>query len=224
MLLPLTNFALLALFAALCWSQSDSTKPATYVLEPVTISNVVYPPQAREQKTQGRVVAMMLVSENGDVENVRVFKADAVLSQAGEEAMRRWKFKPVMKNGTPIPVIATATFNFVLGKEDEVTPEVQPATDFPQYVRVSKTVMQGLILSKVSPMYPLFAKANNIHGTVILAMVIGKDGRITDVQVTSGDAELAPAAIDAVRQWRYRPYQLLGRAVEVQTTAQVNFH
>jgi TonB family protein len=223
MLPRLTNAALvLALLAAFCWSQSDSTKPTTYALEPVKTSSAVYP--SREQKTQGRVVAMMLVSENGDVENVQVFKADAVLSQAAEEAIRRWKFKPVTKDGEAIPVIAKVTFDFVPGNEGEgITPEVAPATDFPQHVRVSDTVMQGLLLSKVSAVYPTAAKAKHIQGAVTLAMVIRKDGTVTDVQVVSGPAELAPAATDAVRQWRYRPYQLLGRPVEIQTTAQINF-
>jgi TonB family protein len=168
---------------------------------------------------------MMLVSEAGDVENVQVFKADAMLSKAAEETIREWKFKPVAKNGTTVPVIAKVTFNFVLGNEDQqgITPELAPATDFPRHVRVSETVMQGLLLSKVSPEYPAAAKANHVQGVVTLAVVIRKDGTITDVQVVSGPAELTAAAIDAVRQWRYRPYQLLGRPVEIETTAQFNF-
>jgi len=226
MVLRLTNAPLLlALLTAFCWSQSDSTKPTTYPLEPVKISNAIYPLQAREQKIQGRVVAMMLVSETGDVENVQVFKADAMLSQAAEETIRQWKFKPVTKDGKAVPVIAKVTFNFVLGNEDQqgVAPDVAPATDFPQHVRVSETVMQGLLLSKVSPEYPAAAKANHVQGVVTLAMVIRKDGTITDVQVVSGPPELTAAAVDAARQWRYRPYQLLGRPVEIQTTAQFNF-
>jgi TonB family protein len=189
------------------------------------MSNAIYPLQAREQRIQGRVVAMMLVSEAGDVENVQVFKADAMLSKAAEETIRQWKFKPVTNNGTTVPVIAKVTFNFVLGNEDQqgITPEVAPATDFPQHVRVSETVMQGLLLSKVSPEYPAAAKANHVQGVVTLAVVIRKDGTITDVQVVSGPAELTAAAVDAVRQWRYRPYQLLGRPVEIQTTTQFNF-
>lgn len=216
---------MLALLSGFGWSQSDSAKPTTYTLEPIKTSNAIYPLQAREQKTQGRVVAMMLVSEAGDVENVQVFKADAILSKAAEETIRGWKYKPVTKNGTAIPVIAKVTFNFVLGNEDQqgITPEVAPATDFPQHVRVSETVMQGLLLSKVSPEYPAAAKANHVQGTVTLAMAIRKDGTVTDVQIVSGPAELAPAAVDAVRQWRFRPYQLLGRPVEIQTTAQFNF-
>lgn len=226
MLLRLKNVALmLAVLSCFSWSQSDSTKPTTYPLEPVKISNAIYPLQAREEKIQGRVVGMMLVSENGDIENVQIFKADAMLSQAVEETIRQWKFKPVTKDGAAIPVIAKVTFNFALATEDQhgITPEVAPATDFPQHVRVSSTVMEGLALSRVSPVYPTAARANHIQGVVALAIVIGKEGTVKDVQVVSGPPELAPAAVDAVRQWRYRPYQLLGRPVEVQATAQVNF-
>jgi TonB family protein len=226
MLFRMTNIVVIVvLLAGFSWSQSESTKPTTYTLETVKVSNAIYPLQARQQKIQGRVVAMMLVSETGEVENVQVFKADAILSQAVEETIRHWEFKPVTKNGTAVPVIAKVTFNFVLGNEDQqgVTPDVAPATDFPQHVRVSETVMQGLVVSKVNPEYPAAAKANNVHGVVTLAMVIRKDGTVTDVQVVSGPAELTAAAVDAAGQWRYRPYQLLGRPVEIQTTAQFNF-
>ena len=124
---------MLVLLSGLSWSQSDSAKPIPYTLEPIKISNAIYPLQAREQKTQGRVIAMMLVSENGDVENVQVFKADAMLSQAAEETIRQWKFKPVTKDGKAVPVIAKVTFNFALGNEDQqgIAPDVAPATDFP---------------------------------------------------------------------------------------------
>jgi len=216
---------MLAVLAGFSWSQLESTKPTTYTLEPVKMSNAIYPLQAREQKIQGQVVASMLVSETGDVENVRVFKADAILSQAVEETIRQWKFKPVTKNGSAVPVIAKVTFNFVLGNEapQGITPDVAPANDFPQHVRVSSTVIEGLLVSKISPEYPAAAKAHHVQGVVTLAMVIGKDGMVTDVQVESGPPELTAAAVDAVRQWRYRPYQLMGRPVEIQTTAQLNF-
>lgn len=215
---------LLVLLTALGWSQSDSAKPITYTLEPIKISNAIYPSQAREQKTQGRVIAVMLVSETGDVENVDVFKADAILSQAAKDTIREWKFKPVAKDGTAVPVIAKVTFNFVLGNEEQqsIVPQVDPATDFPQHVRVSETVMRGLVLSKVSPEYPPAAKANHVQGVVILAITIRKDGT-SDVQILSGPAELTAAAVDAARQWQYRPYQFMGRPVEVQTTSQFIF-
>ena len=226
MLFRMTHAVLiLALLAGFSWSQSDSAKAATYTLEPVKMSTATYPVQAREQKVQGRVVAMMLVSETGDVENVQVFKADSMLSQAAEETIKQWKFKPVTRDGAGVPVIARVTFNFVLGNQDQqgVTPELAPATDFPQYVRVSATVMEGLLVRKVSPEYPAAAKANHIHGVVMLAVVIGKDGSVSHIQVVSGPTELTSAAIAAMQQWRWRPYHLLGRPVEIQTTAQFNF-
>jgi TonB family protein len=221
----MTNGSLmLALLTGLSLSQSGSTKPTTYTLEPTKVSNAIYSSNARKHRIQGRVVAMMLVSETGDVENVEVFKADAILSQAVQEVIRDWKFKPVTKDGSAVPVIAKATFNFVLGNEgQQVAPEIAPATDFPQHIRVSEGVMQGLVLSKVSPEYPPPAKANHVKGAVTLSMVIRKDGTVTDVEVESGPAELTAAAVDALRQWRYRPYQFMGRPVEIQTMAQFNF-
>lgn len=138
--------------------------------------------------------------------------------------MKQWKFKPVTKDGAAIPVIAKVTFNFVPDESQQgIAPEVAPATDFPQHVRVSETVLAGLLVSKVNPEYPDAAKAHHVHGVVTLEIVIGKDGGVTDVQVESGPPELTAASINAVRQWRYRPYQLMGRPVEVQTTAQINF-
>ena len=57
----------------------------------------------------------------------------------------------------------------------------------------------------------------------LLQATISKDGRISDLKVISGPKELAPAAVGAVQQWRYRPYFLMGEPVEVLTTVQVNF-
>ncbi len=216
---------ILVLFSPLIRSQSAPPQPTTSTLEAVKISNAVYPSQAREQKIQGRVVATMLVSESGDVETVKVFKADEILSQSAAETIKQWKFKPVTRNGTAVPVVAKVTFDFVLDNEGQqgIAPDVAPATDFPQHVRVSETVMQGFIVRKVSPEYPASARANNVHGAVTLSVVIRKDGTVGEVQVVSGPAELTAAAVDAARQWQYRPYQLLGRAVEIETTLQFIF-
>lgn len=217
-------FPMFVLLSVQCWSQLNSTKSATYVLEPLTVSNAVYPLQAQEQKIQGRVIALMRVSETGDVEDVDVFKVDPVLAQAAKRAIQGWKFKPVTKDGKAISVGAKVTLDFVPGTEDKgVRPAIEPATEFPEYVRVSQGVSQELLLTKVTPVYPAAAKANHVQGAVALVLLVGKDGTVTDVQLQSGPPELASAAMDAVRQWRYRPYQLLGRAVQVQTTVLVNF-
>ena len=95
--------------------------------------------------------------------------------------------------------------------------------ELPQRVRVSNGVSQGLIVKKVQPKYPKKARKKRIQGTVVLQVVISKAGDIKTVELVSGDPLLAPAAIDAVKQWKYKPFLLEGNPVEVNTEIRVNF-
>lgn len=90
-------------------------------------------------------------------------------------------------------------------------------------VRVSQGVSEGLLTHKVQPQYPALAKAAHIQGTVVLHAVIGKDGKVQNLQVVSGHPMLTAAAIGAVKQWRYKPYMLNGQPVEIDTNITVNF-
>src|SRR5947208_269610 len=92
-----------------------------------------------------------------------------------------------------------------------------------QRVRVSQGVTQGMVLHKVQPTYPPLARTARVQGSVLLAAVIGKDGTIQNLHVISGHPLLTQAALEAVRQWRYRPYILNGEPVEVDTQVTVNF-
>jgi TonB family protein len=93
----------------------------------------------------------------------------------------------------------------------------------PMRVRVSQSVTQGMLISKVSPIYPADAKAARIQGSVVIGVTIGKDGNIQSEHLVSGHPLLAPAAMDAVKQWKYRPYMMNGNPVEVDTQITVNF-
>ena len=90
-------------------------------------------------------------------------------------------------------------------------------------VKVSQGVSQGLVLKKVAPDYPAQARQLRIEGTVQLEATIAKDGSVKNLKVASGHPILARAAIDAVKQWKYRPYLLNGQAVEIDTQIAVNF-
>ena len=92
-----------------------------------------------------------------------------------------------------------------------------------QRVRVSQGVTQGMVLHKVQPTYPPLARTARVQGSVLLAAVIGKDGTIQNLHVISGHPLLTQAALEAVRQRRYRPYILNGEPVEVDTQVTVNF-
>jgi|GEM_PF-3115401 len=93
----------------------------------------------------------------------------------------------------------------------------------PQQIQVPSGTSQGLLIYKVAPTYPPVAREARVQGTVVLQAVIGKDGTIQDLSVISGHPMLIPAAMDAVKQWRYKPYVLNGEPVLVQTTINVNF-
>ena len=84
-------------------------------------------------------------------------------------------------------------------------------------------MLEGNLVHRVSPEYPQLARQARIQGTVVLRAIISRDGRIENLQVLNGHPMLVQAAIDAVRQWRYRPYILNDQAVEVETQITVNF-
>lgn len=112
----------------------------------------------------------------------------------------------------------------VMGSIIGSTPTAIPKVATPQRVRVSAGVTQGLKIKNVNPVYPQMAKIARVQGPVVLAAVIGKDGSIQNLHVLSTASPLLnQAAIDAVREWRYRPYILNGEPVEVDTQITVNF-
>jgi len=88
---------------------------------------------------------------------------------------------------------------------------------------MSEGVMEAALLNKVQPLYPAAARLMHMSGTVRLQAIIGKDGRVRDVEVLSGNPVLAQAALAAVREWRYRPTELNHEIVEVETEITVNF-
>jgi len=87
----------------------------------------------------------------------------------------------------------------------------------------TSTILQGMLIRKVEPKYPTLAMQARIQGPVVLAAVISKAGTIDNLRLISGHPMLVPAALDAVSQWRYRPYILNGDVIEVETQITVNF-
>ena len=90
-------------------------------------------------------------------------------------------------------------------------------------MRVRGDLMQDMIREKVNPTYPDAARKARIQGKVILATTISKEGDVENIVLKSGHPLLAPAAIEAVKQWKYKPYILNGKPVAVETRVEVNF-
>jgi protein TonB len=93
----------------------------------------------------------------------------------------------------------------------------------PKRVRISQGITKGLLIQKIEPKYPPLALAAHIWGQIVLKAIISKQGEIKELQLVSGHPMLVPAAIEAVTQWRYRPYLLNGEPVEVESTVTVTF-
>ncbi|HET6176541.1 MAG TPA: energy transducer TonB [Candidatus Sulfotelmatobacter sp.] len=101
------------------------------------------------------------------------------------------------------------------------TPAPPPVAKVPQF-RTS-TILEGNLIRRVQPVYPPIARTARIQGPVILVAVISKAGTIENLRALSGHPMLVPAAVDAVSQWRYRPYILNNEPIEVETQITVNF-
>ncbi|MGA2197074.1 MAG: TonB family protein [Bryobacteraceae bacterium] len=93
----------------------------------------------------------------------------------------------------------------------------------PQRIKVGGNVQAVMVLTKVTPVYPQLAKSARVEGVVHLAVIIAKDGTVQEIRSLDGPALLIQSAMDAVKQWVYRPTLLNGQPVQVETTVDINF-
>jgi TonB family protein len=243
--------ALLVLITCTVVASSQVTparaRVSSTVMQDLLVTKVppTYPPMARQARIQGTVILQVQLNKSGDVENIQLVSGHPVLAPAAVEAVKQWKYKPYLLNGEPIAVETTVTVNFTLADKapDEGVvgdipggfPPNEPggiapstATDaphlaVPQRIRVSSGVAQRLLVTKVPPQYPQEAKDQHIQGLVVMKVIIDKEGNVANVELISGHPLLAPPAIDAVKQWKYKPFLLNQVPLEVNTQVQVNF-
>lgn len=102
-------------------------------------------------------------------------------------------------------------------------PVALPSIAVPPRAKVSEGVTKGLLIREVQPNYPPLARQARISGKVQIEAVIAKDGTIENLHVIAGHPMLVQSALEAVRQWRYKPYFLNGTPVEVETQITVVF-
>jgi protein TonB len=90
-------------------------------------------------------------------------------------------------------------------------------------IAVSEEAARALLVHTVDPIYPPEGSAQNLHGTVVLQALIGRDGSVQDLKIVRGNFILSRAAIAAVKQWQFQPYSVNGHAAATQTVITVNF-
>lgn len=179
-----------------------------------------YPPDAMRAGIDGSVEIEVTIGDEGKVTHARVIRsANPALDAPALEAARQWLFsKP-----TEGSVVRTIELTFALRR---TAPVLNPGHHFEiesDAVRVGSSIRTPVKIRHVSPEYPAIARSAEVSGMVIAEVLIGRDGLVTDARILRSIPLLDQAALDAVRQWEFRPTLLNGTPVPVIMTVTVNF-
>jgi TonB family protein len=107
------------------------------------------------------------------------------------------------------------------GRTTRNTAATRSGTSLP--VVIAEDVATASLLQRVEPEYPRAAREKRVQGSVILNVIVGKDGSVEQLIPVTGDSELAPAAAAAVRQWRFKPLVRNGKPIEFESPITLNF-
>lgn len=175
----------------------------------------VYPEEARKAGIEGVVILEARTDIYGRVRDVMVLRSIPALNRAAIDAVRQWVYEPLVIEGKPREAVFTTTVRFSLngekkagGKQEaaETTGEVKPK-----------------VIRKVEPVYPEAARKSGIQGIVLLEAKIDEKGDVVAVKVMKSIPELDQAAIDALKQWKYEPVIVEGKAVGIVFTVTIRF-
>lgn len=173
-----------------------------------------------EMRLHGTVVLKAVISKGGAIESLETVSGHPMLVPAALDAVKQWRYRPYEVNGIRVRVETTVRVVFAEASDagsETSTPRLEsPAS-------VTEEDMRGRLVHRVFPVYPPLARQARIQGTVVLRIVVNQLGEVRDLQLVSGHPMLAPAAVDAVKKWRYVPYESDGKAVEMQTEVRVIF-
>ena len=189
----------------------------------------------------------IVVIAQGDLEQNKIegyllvdYDTEAILSEPVLQNLNltslAWRFKippvptrpyepePVQAPVQPVPVPGRHEVVVATIAPTEAEPiEQPPAEKPPARIQIPPDVIAAAIISRTSPQYPPRARAAHVHGDVVLHAVIDKEGKVSGIQVLSGDDLLVQAAVDAVLQWRYKPILIESEPTEVDTTITITF-
>jgi periplasmic protein TonB len=169
--------------------------PSPVTLPRLFVAPTVIPPSVAKVDDRGRVFEEVAIGNVGQRNGV----LDSLMPTSS------------IGNAAPPPPVA---------KPAEAKPAAPPA---PKSVSVASTLQASKLIHQVKPLYPDIAKRTGVQGNVRLHAIIAQDGSVQRLQVVSGHPVLVPAAVEAVKQWRYSPTLLGGNPVEVVTQVDVNF-
>ena len=197
----------------------DPPEPVRVPEETLQKLHMVKPvlPAESGMRMRGTVVLNVTINKAGGIESLQTLGGHPMLVAAARAAVKQWRYRPYEVNGIP-RAVATAIRVEFSDASDERSEAWAPTAESP--VLATAEGMRERLVYKVAPVYPPLPRQARIPGPVVLRIIINKRG---EVRVVSGQPMLAPAAVEAVKKWRYIPYESDGKAVEIQTEVQVIF-
>lgn len=186
-----------------------------------------YPVPAEVARIEATVTMRIIINEEGQVWSAEVLEGHQLLNQAALDAVIRWQYAPTVIEGKVAPVITTVRVQFspvkVMHDADEKSP---PGVAAPKRepVRTSGDYLENRVIRRVEPEYPPLARAHRISGVVLLQVVLNENGEVYEVKVVRGHPLLQQAAVDAVRQWKFKPTLMNGEPVPILGTIAVIFN
>lgn len=209
-----------------------SNKTAAHISPPVPLiqTNPEYPEKARNEKINGRCLVAFTVDADGLPRGVRIVKSlDPDLDASAVQAVERWKFKPATEDGVgPIPFELAAEVNFQLLKANKVGAVIaipsRPDAPGILLTRDGSNISPPVAIRQVPPKYPRRERWHRVSGDCTLKIIIDSEGTPESIKVVKSlDPGLDQSAIEAVKQWRYKPALKDGVPVPSEMTFIVKF-
>jgi protein TonB len=190
-------------------------------------------PRVQSGNTTGLLSMYISVDRGGRVREAYPLNSDnAGLQDAARDQLLKWQLKPMAVCGRPVQVQAALSFHFdttLAPNSAQPTPDAvaapitQDATS-ENAAGTKRGLVEGFLVSQTAPWYPDEARKGHIQGKVVLSITIDAAGTTSDIlMLSSPDPALTDSAIAAVKQWRYKPYELNGVPLSVHSTVEVNF-
>ncbi|HEY5054998.1 MAG TPA: energy transducer TonB [Acidobacteriaceae bacterium] len=223
-----------------------SVSPTGDVLPPLPLKKVnpQYPEVAQTHAVDGDVFMDIVIATDGSVRDIKVTHGLPQLIPNAIHAMHQWQYRPARMNGVAIACKTTIRMGFQIAASPAAAAAANAANNFAPHIppsaeaevlhpqlptapdgvlRVSFKAMETHLEKRVEPTYPADAVALDARGSVFLLVTVSKSGEVSEAQALTGPERFRDVASEAVKQWRFKPYEVDGEARVVQTTLILSF-
>jgi TonB family protein len=176
----------------------------------------VWPPPAQQAQVKGVARFNALIGTDGMVKEIQIVSGHPLLIPAAREALEQYRYQPTLLNGQPVEVVAQVNI--------PVPPDYEaPAAELLGF-KPSGDITPPMLVRKVEPQYTQEAKDAKLEGTLLAAVTVDEQGKVSDVLIVRGlGLGLDEKAVEALRQWEFQPGQKDGQPVKIRATVEINF-